>query len=319
MKYTVIFLVTLSMFINGLACAQKSEPSEAKQNLRKVIPAYADKVEKAVAPLEKETPAESVSNLYYVNDYFSTGQEMEYITPDNVDQEDLYQIMSSRRFRKVLVELGKMDKTAASQLVKTNLMLALQGYLPWYERYLQGYSPLYKIGSTNTHVHVPFQVGSTRPGHEGEVTLMGEKLKVFSLVWISGMLRLENNKEQVEDVVRLALKQKKELDDDPTLMLNFKFRMMHGAGLYNRQILSSALIGVSFKDAGMESDVMTKAGIQWQQRTLVPYDAALTEFDKPVLSAMMRPDNSQGSITVNYVLPMKDTNFDLLLQEIHFK
>ena len=95
--------------------------------------------------------------------------------------------------------------------------------------------------------------------------------------------------------------------------------MMKEAGLYNLQILSSALIGVSFKDAGMESNVMTKAGIQWQQRTLVPYDAALTEFDKPVLSAMMRPDNSTGSFTVNYVSPMKDTNFDLLLQEIHFK
>jgi hypothetical protein len=64
---------------------------------------------------------------------------------------------------------------------------------------------------------------------------------------------------------------------------------------------------------------MTKAGIQWQKRTLVAYDAALTEFDKPVLSAMMRPDNSTGSFTVNYVSPMKDTNFDLLLQEMHFK
>ena len=141
MNSKIILLVVLSLFANGLGYGQKPAHADAKQNLKKIIPAYADKVEKIVAPLEKETPAESVSNLYYVNDYYSTGPVVELVTPDTADQEDLYQIMSSRRFRKVFVELGKMDKTAASQLVKTNLMLALQGYLPWYEQYLQGYSP----------------------------------------------------------------------------------------------------------------------------------------------------------------------------------
>jgi hypothetical protein len=64
---------------------------------------------------------------------------------------------------------------------------------------------------------------------------------------------------------------------------------------------------------------MTKAGIQWQQRTLVGYEAALTEFDKPSQSGVMAPDHSTGSLTVTYASPMTDTNFDLLLQEINFK
>lgn len=58
---------------------------------------------------------------------------------------------------------------------------------------------------------------------------------------------------------------------------------------------------------------MKTAGIQWQQRKLTSYDAALTEFDKPALSGVMSPDHSGGSFTVIYVSPMRDTNFDALL------
>ena len=71
--------------------------------------------------------------------------------------------------------------------------------------------------------------------------------------------------------------------------------MLGGASLYNRQILSTGLIGVTFKQAGAETDLMKKVGIQWQQGTL----------------------NGYG--TVSYVSYMNDTNFDQLLQEIHFK
>ena len=323
MNSKIILLVVLSIFVNGLGCGQKPAHADAKQNLRKKIPAYADKVEKTVAPLEKETPTESVSNLYYVNDYFSTGPAIGVVGPDNSDQVDMNEIMSNRRFRKVFSELGKMDKAAASQLVKTNLMSALQSYSGIYEQNMKGMAPFFRVGATNfigikNFGGIAFQTGTTKPGDEGMVTLKGEKLKIYSLIWISGMLKLNDNRDLVEEVVRQSLRQKKELDD-PTLVQLFKDQMLREASLYNRRILSSGLIGVNFKDAGMESDVMTKAGIQWQQRTLVPYDAALTEFDRPVLSAAMRPDNSKGSFTVNYVSPMADTNFDLLLQEIQFK
>ena len=70
---------------------------------------------------------------------------------------------------------------------------------------------------------------------------------------------------------------------------------------------------------GMESNAMKTAGIQWQQRTLIAYESALTEFDKPVQSGVMAPDHSTGSPTVNFVSPLNDTNFEVLLQEIPFK
>ena len=284
------------------------------------MPAYAAKVEKTVAGLQGETSSESVSNLSYVTDYFNPGPATDYITDENQDQVALDEIMSNRRFRKSFNELGKMDKAAASQLVKTNLLSALATYSHLYELYLLHLAPGHKNTTTNTvSVPIAFISGFIKPEDEGKETFMGEKMKVFSLVWISGMLRLTDNRELVEQVARLALKQKTELDNDPTLQPVFKNDMLMQASLYNRQILCSGLIGVTFKAAGMERDAMKTAGIKWQQRTLVGYEAALTEFDKPTQSGMIAPDHSTGSLTVNFVSPMNDTNFDLLLQEIHFK
>lgn len=292
----------------------------ARNELKMVIPAYAAKTEKTVVGLQGETPSESVSNLYFVTDYFNPGPATDYITDENQDQVVLEAIMSNRRFRKVFSELGKMDKTAALQLVKTNLISAQTTYLHLYEQTLRAATPLYKI-TTNKTVPIPitFSIGFTKPEDDSRETLMGEKMKVLSLVWISGMQRLTENRGLVEEVVHLAQKQKQGLDNDATLQPEFKESMLRNASLYNRQILGSGLIGVTFRKAGMESDVMKAAGVQWQQRTLAAYDAALTEFDKPVQSGVMAPDRSTGSLTVNYVSPMDDTNFDRLLQEIHFK
>ena len=85
------------------------------------IPAYAAKVEKTVSELQVETPLQSVSNLYRVNEYYNPGPAGNFITDENRNQRDLDAIMSNRRFRKAFSEIGKMDKTAASQLLKTNL------------------------------------------------------------------------------------------------------------------------------------------------------------------------------------------------------
>ena len=314
-----VLIATSVFWILGVVIQKSRADDMARNNLKSPIPAYAAKVEKTVAGLQGETPSESVSNLYYVTEYFNPGPATDYITDENQDQVVLDSIMSNRRFRKSFSELGKMDKAAASQLVKTNLMSALTTYSHLYEQYLRLMAPRHKITTNNTvSVPVAFTIGFTKPEDEGRETLMGEKMKVFSLVWISGMLKLTDNRELVEQVVRLALKQRTELDNDPTLEPEFKGSMLRSASLYNRQILSSGLIGVTFKKEGMESNVMKTAGIQWQQRTLAAYEAALTEFDKPVQSGVMAPDLSTGSLTVNYVSPMNDTNFDLLLQEIHF-
>jgi len=290
----------------------------AQTELKTANPAYADKVEKTVAGLQAETPAESVANLYYVTDYFNPGVDFNSgINEQNLDQEDLEAIMSNRRFCKVFSELGKMDKAKASQLVKTNLISALGNYSSLYERHLHSLMPFGKITNSTESLPITFVTGFTKPEDAGKETIVGEKMKVFSLVWISGMLKLTDNQELVAQVARLALKQKADLDNDPTLKSHFKENILWDISLYNRRILSSGLMGVSFKETGMETNAMKAAGVKWEQKTLVGYEAALTEYDKPFFP--MGADRSTGTITVNYVSYMTVANFDQLLQEIHFK
>src|ERR1039457_2775654 len=131
-----IMIATSVFWIAVLAIHKHRGHDMARNNLKSPMPAYAAKVEKTVAGLQGETSSESVSNLSYVTDYFNPGPATDYITDENQDQVALDEIMSNRRFRKSFNELGEMDKAAASQLVKTNLLSALATYSPLYELYL---------------------------------------------------------------------------------------------------------------------------------------------------------------------------------------
>jgi hypothetical protein len=313
---------SLAFWIAIVTIHKKSAHVTALKQVKAVIPEYFEKIQKTVAVLQAETPLHSVRNLYYVTDYYNPGAPSEWITDENRDEVELDSIVSNRRFRKVLSELGSMDKTAATQIVKTNLLSALTNYSRLYEEQMRLNAPHFRVSETNTpkkkHLGVAFVI-TPQAGHEDEETLLGEKLKVLSLVWISGMLRLSENQEEVGQAVRLALMQKRELETNLTLKATFRDQMLETASLCNRQALGSALCGVVFKDDGAASNVMKAAGIHWQERTLAAYDAALTEFDKPALSGILAPDRSTGALKIKFVSRMNNTNFDILLREMHFQ
>jgi hypothetical protein len=265
-----------------------------------------------------ETTAESVAKLsdltviLYALPLTAGGSA---IGPENCDLPDIRAIMSNPRFLKSFEELQKLDQAAAAEIVKTNLSSALSKYLPEYNASLRVFAPHYKISDTTNQFHGGIGFALTGPTNDpGKEVLPGLRLKILSLVWMSGLLNLTNNKEAVEQIARVAIKQRKELYDDPTLTTAFKFTMQHTASLYNRQILSSGLLGVTFNGNGLETNAMNAAGIQWQQRTAPNYGALLMG---PVQSA---PDYfNSGNPSLNCVSQMSDTNFDILLKEIGFK
>jgi hypothetical protein len=320
--FVYVLLATPVFWLVVIAIQKHRAHDIARFELKSLNPAYAAKVEKVVASIEHETPSESVANLYYVNEFYNPGPHIQWVTPENQDQIDLDAIMSNRRFLKSLSELSKMDKAEAAKLVQTNLMSAITSYSRLYNSQMRLQAPFFKITTNNTVTNRPigaaFATG-VPSGQEDKEVLLGVKLKVFSLVWISGMLKLTDNKEQIKQVVRLAIKQRMDLIGDSTLLPSYKEQMLGEASLYNIQVLSSGLIGVAFDKEDVESNAMQASGIHWQQRKLAAYKAVLTEFDIPVQSGIVAPDYSDGSLTVKFVSPISDTNFDLLLQEIHFK
>jgi hypothetical protein len=315
----VVFLTTVFWML--VFARQRHREHEVRHSqLKLTIPLLASNIDKQVATLERETLPESVAKLSDVSAYYFTGPKLNIISTDNYDLEDLNLIMSNRRFLKSFSELSKIDKAAAAQIIKTNLSSALTSYSRAYDLTMNKAAPFFRV-TTNTSVEhfdgISFQIGVS-PKDQGKETLLGLKLKVLTLVWISGMLNLTDNREQVERVVRTAIKQRMDLDNDPSLKLSFKLQMLEQASLYNRRILSVGLIGVTLKEKGLETKAMNAAGIQWQQHKLSKFDAAVTEYDRPVQSGIMAPDYSAGSVSVKFVSQLSETNFDILLKGIGF-
>ena len=224
------------------------------------------------------------------------------------DHWDLEAIMSNRRFRKVFEHLSGISKDAASEMVNRELSAALAEYLPLYERSMRGIrSPEFKARLTNSQAFSGVPAFAIANVPEGEVVVSGARLKVLALVWTSGMLGLSGSKDPVERVARLAVKQRAELYGEPNLDSFFKAQTLKGAGLYNRQILSTGLLGVE-GNLDLEASATKAAGVEWQERRLTLYND---------LSGAREPDYSLGSLTVRFAAPMDDAHFDLLLKELH--
>ena len=85
--------------------------------------------------------------------------------------------------------------------------------------------------------------------------------------------------------------------------------MLFEASLYNRQILGYALLGVAEKSSEHDA-VLAKSKLNVEEKVLASFDAAVTEYDLPVKSGVMKPDRSLGTVNVRYLSPATDTTFD---------
>jgi len=200
--------------------------------------------------------------------------------------------------------------------VHRELSTAINEYLPLYNAEMRDSAPKLKTDRAAGRVFFlgpSFVIGNVP---EGKVMIVGTRLKVLALVWVSGILGLNGCQDQVERVARLGVKQRTDLYDDPTLDATFKAEMLRMASLYNRQIISSGLLGLK-THRDHEALILKAAGAEWRERKLAVYTAVLTEFDLLVRSGGRRPDYSRGSLTVKFVSPMNDASFDSLLKELH--
>jgi hypothetical protein len=303
------------------AFQKKHAHGVAHADLKSAMPLVASNLDSVVANLSRETTAESVAKL---SDLSYTLGILPGLTssaqgPEDYDVRDIRWILSNRRFLKAYAELQKLDKAGAAKIVNSNLLSALNKYLPEYDSYFKQLAPLYKITNTSQLSTGPMFLLTAPTNQPEKEVLSGLRLKILSLVWISGLLNLSDNKDQVERVVQMAIKQRNDLHNDLTLTPIFKLIMQKDATLYNRQILSSGLIGVTSNEKGVETSAMNVAGIHWLQSTQTAYQAVLTKSDIPVQFGVMEPDYSSGRFVISFASKMRDTNFDLLLKEIGFK
>ena len=96
---------------------------------------------------------------------------------------DLEAIMSNRRFRKVLQQLGESDREVAGRMVQRELSGAIEEYEPLYAESMARFTPHYKLSQlaqTNILAGPGFEIENVP---EGKIVIAGARLKVLSLVW----------------------------------------------------------------------------------------------------------------------------------------
>ncbi len=214
--------------------------------------------------------------------------------PADLDRDDLQAIMTSRPFPKVFEFLSRTNKAAASEIVNRELSAAITEYLNLYDAEIlrtRPYFTLDKLADQKSFSGPVFAIGNVP---EGKVVIRGARFRVLTLVWTSGMLELAGTKDQVERAARLAVKQRADLYDDPTLQPFYKHEMLMAASLYNRQILSTGLLGVSV-DVASQSSLLKAADAEWQERRL---------------------DYSGETLALRFASPMDDAQFDNLLEKL---
>jgi len=317
-KQHVLFLglagVTVLLWGVVVARHKHNAPGTAQAALRKADPRLSGRIEGQISSLKQETIPRSVEKLSDVNMFAWPG-----VYPNTVlfhglplnanhDQDTIETIMSNRRFRKVLAELGGLDKSKASEIIGRQLSNAVAVYLSLYADEMEVLTERHKISDIDTNHSrggLSFISGTTND----QVVLLGARLDVLSLAWISGLLELRELKPQVDSVARLALKQRDEMYAANSVDPLAREQMLFEASLYNRQILGCALLGVAEKSSARAA-VLAKSKLGVKEEVLATYDAAVTEYDLPVRSGFMKPDRSRGTVTVKYLSPATDSTFN---------
>lgn len=325
-KFVVALVVAVNLALIGTIFLrhQTRKHGVADAELKAASPAIHARLPQQISVLERESHGDSLSKLGDVNLFYwpgplpstaySGGLVVEYLPLDNgAGQTDVEAILSNRRFLKIMENLSKMDRTAVSKMLNSELARATKDYTELFATEMERFTPHYEeeklIGRTSI-TGPTFVTGNV---DEGKVVIAGARLKVLALVWMCGEMGLTDCRTNVENTARIALKQRTSLYEASNLHPFFRAEMLKRASLYNRQILSSALLGVV--EGNAQSTIMKELELVWRERKISTYKAVLTEFDLPVRSGAMNPDYSLGSRTLKILAPLDDARFDLLVEK----
>jgi hypothetical protein len=221
------------------------------------------------------------------------------LKPD-VGREDIEEIMSNRRFLKVMDELGALPKGKAAALVTKEI----QATLPVYQKMLDEALERLVNGRAaapagiRTSSGLSMQVSNNQ---DHSPTLAGARLKLLALVLAAGNLDLAEARGAVREVATFACQQRDQLYQPHALLTEAdRFLILRQATLYNRQILVCG--------------IQQRSGIKdWEEKKLTKFDAQTTSYDGRA-GASGRVDYAKGEINVAFPRPIADQALDELMK-----
>jgi hypothetical protein len=281
------------------------------------MPELEARIDSQVLALSTESLAESLAKLDRQEMYRWPGPSpyrdnmvtVEFPLPKDVGQEDVENLVSSRRFLKVYEELMLLDRSKSGALV----LERLRASRPIYEKLLDEYVAQPWFRDLSAPDKEPNVIGGSQcsDNKDGSPTLYGTRFEVLALVLLAGVLKLEAAHAEIVELAEYTCRQRQSFSDPKAYNLRVGFRTLWGMSLYNRQILGTALL-LTLPSVG-SGDPALPPGVTWVEKRLTKYKAVYTTYDLPVTMRGLRPDFSQGTQTMRYLSPLDDASFDAIV------
>jgi len=276
-----------------------------------------------VALLEKESSEESIAGLAWLalypedilgEDGFGEAGESDVRTSGLLDQASLDSILGNRRFLKVFAQLSALPRAEAGALLFRSLKAALADYTPVYQQRMDRSTQLRRDHLKQTGRHLALSFACT-DGPEAKVpcTVEGLRYRVLGLVLIAGNLGAEGMKPVFDEVLSLALSQRRCLYE-ATDFLPFQQALLIRNWSCDTRIILATGLSAACGDPAKFKSACKALGIQEATRRLTSYDAKVRVGD-PTGSA---PDFSKGEVLVRFWQVANDAQFDALLKEFGY-
>jgi len=266
----------------------------------------AERIRKLTDELACESPLQSVEKLSQVGAYYwpgflpgaSMGIPCRFPLDDNIGIAEAEEICSNRRFMKVIAELGAMPRAAASDIVSAQMDETFVAYRQQVTDFLKAL----REGAVGKATLRYSQISDNK---DGSPTFQGLRHKLLALLLLAGQMELDGCWEGVAAVVQEGLRQRQALADPSLYAPGDGVSLLAMFGIYNRQVMSAALLGV-YKDKAVAAPKSWKR----QERRLTAYDAMATPYD--LLTAdipLVPPDYSKGEARVYFYSGVGDDEF----------
>lgn len=211
--------------------------------------------------VKQESLQESLRNLEKPMWYYMTRLEEGIVAlhpplEETAGYVDHARIKNNRRFRRVLEELSTLPAKEAGALVANELRDAFNAYRDQYDA---EWDKVMKAVAALPGEAVPDTVGPSMVISDGPVDgpplLAGLRLKVLALTLVVASLELADTRPVVEEVVNYALQQRDGAYAVTGKLQSDAIVMLVRAGIYDRSILSSAVVALTPEYDGVRTDL----------------------------------------------------------------
>lgn len=330
MSFLIVFLV-FSLQIISFAAADSNQHAQRKgrkpedfpagwPETRKVIKSDLPievRINRVIQILDKETVELSLRRLDEYNMYTWGGAWMDYekstwsgekeipLKP-GVCRADLIAIMANRRFLKLIEKLSLLPKNEAADLLSKEIMSALSQYTKLWDEQME-YAEYLKRKPYRTPGKPTRDLALLRG--DGKPTLVAVRLKVLALLFLAGNLQLHGTQPAINKVLEVGIRQRNMFYENPIFDKGACAPMLVWAGLYQRQILGTAVLG-TYVDSAKQKEILKQFGCKFKSERLTRYNAAVTPYDLHTVRKRIPADYSKGELTVKYLEPLNDSKFD---------